>query len=84
MAVTVIDLEPVLEHVCVPEMSEHCYLTARVKNDTNYPLLAGTSSVFLNNNFIAKSKVDNVAPSEELVVSLGADPEVSVMQQTIM
>ena len=78
MAVTVIDLEPVLEHVCVPEMSDHCFLTARVKNDTNYPLLAGTSSVFLNNNFIAKSKVDNVAPSEELVVSLGADPEVSV------
>ena len=59
-------------------MSEHCYLSARVKNDTNYPLLAGASSIFLNNNFIAKSKVENVAPSEELVVSLGADPEVSL------
>ena len=71
-----IDLEPVLEHVCVPEMSEHCYLTARVKNNTDYPLLAGDSSIFLNNNFITKSKVDNVAPTEELVVSLGADPQV--------
>ena len=76
VAITVINLEPVLEHVCVPEMSEYCYLTARVKNNTDYPLLAGASSIFLNNNFIAKSKLENVAPTEELVVSLGADPQV--------
>ena len=73
---TVIDLEPVLEHVCVPEKSNHCFVTARVNNESAYPLLAGSCSVFLNNNFIAKSKVENVAPKEELVVSLGADPEV--------
>ena len=55
VTVAVIDLEPEFLYECVPKKSSYAYLKARVCNRSLYPLLAGPTNIFLDNNFIAKA-----------------------------
>jgi len=57
----------------VPKLAQYSYLKARVKNDTEYPFLPGTTNIFLDNNFVANAEMDLVSPSEEFWTSLGVD-----------
>ncbi|KAF8313120.1 hypothetical protein DL93DRAFT_2044144, partial [Clavulina sp. PMI_390] len=45
---------------------------------SSYVGLLGPSSVFLDGNFVAKSTVPNVSPSESFTCSLGVDPSVRI------
>lgn len=63
---------------CVPKLAERAYLTARATNTTGTPLLAGQSSVFLDNRFVATADLGPVAPNEEFWCSLGVDEGMKV------
>ena len=78
VSVTVIDLESVFEHLCLPEESGNVYLIAKATNTSDYPLMSGPSSVFVDNDFISKSRLESVSPGEEVRCSLGVDPLVRV------
>ena len=78
VSVSVIDLESSFENVCIPEESSNVYLVAKATNTSEYPLLSGPSSVFMDNNFISKSALKSVSPGEEITCSLGVDPLVRV------
>ena len=54
VSLAIIDLAPVFEYESVPKKAAHAYLKARVKNTSQYALLAGPTNIFLDNNFIAK------------------------------
>ncbi len=62
----------------VPKHSQHAYLKAKVKNTTDYPFLPGRTNIFLDNSFVAASKMELVAPSEEFWTFLGVDDGISV------
>jgi uncharacterized protein (TIGR02231 family) len=62
----------------VPKLAPYAYLKAKVINNTEFPLLAGESNVFLDNNFVATSKLDAIAPSEEFWTFLGIDEGMKV------
>jgi uncharacterized protein (TIGR02231 family) len=57
----------------VPKLAPFAYLKAKVVNDTEYPFLPGATNVFLDGNFVARSSMELVAPSEEFWTSLGVD-----------
>ncbi|HAS41664.1 MAG TPA: hypothetical protein DCS93_14375 [Microscillaceae bacterium] len=57
----------------VPKLSPYAYLKAKVRNETAYPFLAGSTNVFLDNNFVANSAMEAVAPTEEFWTFLGID-----------
>lgn len=57
----------------VPKLSPYAYLKAKVRNETAYPFLAGSTNVFLDNNFVANSSIEAVAPTEEFWTFLGID-----------
>ena len=62
----------------IPKLSPYAYLKAKVKNNTDYPFLAGETNVFLDNNFVAKSRLKLVSPSEEFWTFLGIDEGMKV------
>ncbi|XP_014665727.1 PREDICTED: protein F37C4.5-like [Priapulus caudatus] len=78
VTIGLIDLEPTFEYVCIPKHSPHAFYKARVKNTSVYALLAGPSNIFLDNNFIAKSQLKSVSPSEEFTCFLGVDPAIRI------
>lgn len=62
----------------IPKKSTYAYLKARVRNDSDYPLLAGESNIFLDNNFVSNAKLNTVAPTEEFWAFLGIDESIKV------
>lgn len=67
----------------VPKLAPYAYLKAKTRNETDFPLLAGVSNIFLDNNFVASAKLELVAPSEEFKLSLGVDESIKVEQKLI-
>uniref|UniRef100_A0A1I7Y9G3 DUF4139 domain-containing protein n=1 Tax=Steinernema glaseri TaxID=37863 RepID=A0A1I7Y9G3_9BILA len=70
--------EPSLLHECVPKKSTNVFLTASVVNNSEFPLLEGDASVYLNHSFVAKTHLKAVAPGEKFTCSLGVDNAVKV------
>ena len=67
-----------LRYSSVPKLSPYAFLKAKVTNGTDYPFLAGETNVFLDNNFVSKSYMDMVAPTEEFWTFLGVDESMKV------
>ncbi len=67
----------------VPKLSPHAYLKAKIKNETDFPLLPGSAGIFLNNTFVATSKVEEVQPGQEFWTFLGVDEGIKVERKLI-
>jgi len=73
-----LDFSPEFEYLAIPKSVAHAFLKIKVKNDSNYALLAGDANVFLDNNFLTKTTLSAVSPMEEFDIALGVDPSVKV------
>ncbi|CAL2045469.1 unnamed protein product [Caenorhabditis brenneri] len=71
-------LTPSLVHESVPSKNAAAFLTASAVNTSLLPFLAGETSIFLDNAFVAKSHMKNVSPGERFTCSLGVDTAIRV------
>ncbi|MCU0352822.1 MAG: mucoidy inhibitor MuiA family protein [Cytophagales bacterium] len=67
------DFSAHFRYSAVPKLSQFAYLKARVTNETEFPFLAGEANVFLDNNFVATTHLQTVAPTEQFWTYLGID-----------
>ncbi|MCC6395557.1 MAG: DUF4139 domain-containing protein [Bacteroidetes bacterium] len=77
------DLGATFSHTAVPKVQEDVYFRARMKNSTEYPILAGPSSVYLDNSFVNTSALSAVLPAESLDAYLGVDNGVRVERKLL-
>ncbi|KAF9557522.1 hypothetical protein CPC08DRAFT_710326 [Agrocybe pediades] len=73
-----LNLEANVSWICVPGLDTNVYLEARVTNSSNYTLIEGPSSIYVDNSYISRSEFPNTSPKEALICSLGIDPTVRV------
>jgi uncharacterized protein (TIGR02231 family) len=78
VAIMTRDFPATFRYSTVPKLAARAYLKAKAVNGTDFPLLRGATSVFLDNSFVANSTLDNVAPGEEFWTFLGVDEAVKV------
>ncbi|CAE6435542.1 unnamed protein product [Rhizoctonia solani] len=78
VVVTVLNLEADLEWICVPRDKESVFLTCKVVNSSEFTLLPGEASVFMDGNFVSKSQIDHVSPNDSFKTSLGVDSSLRV------
>ncbi|KAF5369113.1 hypothetical protein D9615_010435 [Tricholomella constricta] len=64
--------------VCVPKKDTKTHLSAKIKNASQYTLLRGTGSVYVDGSFISRSEVPPVSPDESFDCPLGLDPSIRV------
>jgi len=83
VAITSAPLEGEINHLAVPKLAELAYLRAAVTNTTEFPLIGGEIALFLDGNFVARSAIDTVAPTEKFVLNLGVDDAVSVKRKLL-
>jgi uncharacterized protein (TIGR02231 family) len=72
------ELPAAFRYSTVPKLSARAYLKAKAINETDFPLLRGASSVFLDNTFVTNSTLENVAPGQEFWTFLGVDEAMKV------
>ena len=76
-------LKAKLEYSTYPRAITLAYLGSRVKNSPELQLLAGRVNIFLDGDYVGTSMLNNIAPSEEFDLYLGADENVKVKRELI-
>lgn len=83
MTIAAVPLDGRLTHESVPSRSAHAYLVASVRNASSIPLLPGKTLVFLGSQFLGSGWLDGAAPGQEVQLSLGVDPGVTVARDLV-
>ncbi|KAG8783182.1 hypothetical protein FRC12_020015 [Ceratobasidium sp. 428] len=78
VVIAVLDLDTELEWVCIPREKESVFLRCKVVNSSEFTLLPGEASVFMDDNFVSKSRIEHVAPNDSFKTSLGTDSALRV------
>jgi uncharacterized protein (TIGR02231 family) len=81
VTVTTFDLSPQLDYLCVPKLAEAVYRRATIVNRSEYLLLDGPASLFVDGGFVGTLPVKRTAPNEEFELSLGVDDRVTVKRE---
>lgn len=76
-------LKAATEYAATPKRQAVAFLTAKVTNNTEFPLLAGAMNVFLEGTFVATSRLQTVMPEEKFDLALGADEGISVKHKRV-
>jgi len=71
------------EYLTIPKRLATAFLTAKVVNGSEFPLLAGAMNVFLDDTFVAASTLRTVMPGEKFDLALGADEGISVKHKRV-
>ncbi|CAF1222356.1 unnamed protein product [Adineta ricciae] len=78
VTIGVLDLSSTFTYTIIPKLSLHAYLKATTTNTSDKQLLAGPAAVFMDNNFIAHSSIDNVCLGDTFDLPLGMDASIKV------
>lgn len=83
VGIATLKLAAALQYQAAPRELETAFLSAYTVNSSDYPLLAGPVSTFLDNTFVATSRVKTVMPGEKLRLDLGADDGVAIKRKLV-
>jgi uncharacterized protein (TIGR02231 family) len=72
-----------INHLAVPKLAELAYLRAAATNTTEFPLIGGEIALFLDGNFVARSTIKTVAPTEKFVLNLGVDDGIAIKRKLL-
>ncbi len=81
--ITTIALAANPEYLTTPKLQPAAFLTTKVVNASDFPLLAGTMNVFLDGTFVATSTLRTVMSGEKFDLALGADEGISVKHKRV-
>ena len=71
------------EYLTTPKLQPIAFLTAKVVNSSDFPLLAGAMNVFLDDTFVATSALRTVMAGEKFDLALGADEGIAVKRKRV-
>ncbi|EAU80901.1 mucoidy inhibitor A [Coprinopsis cinerea okayama7 len=78
VTITQLNLEAKMTWVSVPKKDTKVHLSAKIKNSSEFLLLDGPASVYVDGSFISRSFVPSVSPDESFDCPLGLDPAIKV------
>ena len=81
--ITTVTLNSNPEYLTVPKQLATAFLTTKVINTSDFPLLAGAMNVFLDGTFVATSGLRSVMSGEKFDLALGADEGISVKHKRV-
>ncbi|KAF8920851.1 hypothetical protein CPB85DRAFT_1372857 [Mucidula mucida] len=76
--ITEMHLDAAMSWISVPKVEPKAHLNARIKNTSEYTLLPGRASIYVDGSFISRTSLKAVSPEEAFDCPLGVDPTVKV------
>jgi uncharacterized protein (TIGR02231 family) len=83
VAITSAKLPGNLQYQATPKLLEAAFLSAYVTNSGEFPFLAGPVSTFLDDTFVATSRLKTVMPGERFELALGVDDAIAVKRRLV-
>jgi uncharacterized protein (TIGR02231 family) len=81
--ITSASLKAVPEYLTVPKRQAAAFLTSKVVNSSDFPLLAGAMNVFLDGTFVATSGLRTVQAGEKFDLALGVDDGIAIKHKRV-
>lgn len=81
--ITSASLKAVPEYLTVPKRQTAAFLTSKVVNSSDFPLLAGAMNVFLDGTFVATSGLRTVMAGEKFDLALGVDDGIAIKHKRV-
>jgi len=81
--ITSASLKAAPEYLTVPKRQAAAYLTSKVVNSSDFPLLAGAMNVFLDGTFVATSGLRTVMSGEKFDLALGVDDGIAIKHKRV-
>jgi uncharacterized protein (TIGR02231 family) len=81
--ITSANLKAVPEYLTVPKRQTAAFLTSKVVNTSDFPLLAGAMNVFLDGTFVATSGLRTVMSGEKFDLALGVDDGIAIKHKRV-
>ncbi len=78
VTITVASIAGEFSYSAAPKLRPNAFFKVDLSNSTEYPLLSGSMSVFVDNGFVTTSQLSNVAPGERFDAYLGVDNGIRV------
>lgn len=72
-----------LRYQTTPKLQETAYLAAHVTNRSELPFLGGALNVFLDDTFVAVSRLATTMPGERFTLHLGADEGIAIKRKIV-
>ncbi|KAG6811234.1 hypothetical protein H0H92_008404 [Tricholoma furcatifolium] len=78
--VTIVELRlgATMSWVCVPKIDTKVHISAKIKNSSQYTLLSGEGSIYIDGSFTSRSRVPSVSPEASFDCPLGLDPSIHI------
>lgn len=83
VGITTLPFQTDLAYSATPKLVEAAFLGAKVKNESDYPILAGPMAVFLDGTFVANGSLRTVMTGESFDLALGADEGIRVERKRL-
>ncbi|PIL32346.1 hypothetical protein GSI_05592 [Ganoderma sinense ZZ0214-1] len=81
VAIATLAFGAALTYVCVPRKAGGVFIEGRIKNTSEYELLAGPVSVFMDDGFVSKTQLGLIGVNESFSCVLGIDTALKVVSQ---
>ncbi|KAI0695487.1 hypothetical protein C8T65DRAFT_584266 [Cerioporus squamosus] len=78
VSIAVLDFSADLKYVCVPHKNTSAFIEGTVKNTSEYELLPGPVSVFMDEGFVTKTSFNLISVNESLDCVFGIDTALRV------
>ena len=75
--------EVTINYHCIPKKNINVFLMANVINSSDYPLIEGLATVYLNNSLSTKVELKAVSCGEKFEIALGVDKTVKVVYKPL-
>jgi hypothetical protein len=63
-------------YTSIPKIIEKVYVKGKASNNNDYPLLAGEINIFVDNDFVNRSYISTIVPTDTLELALGIDESI--------
>ncbi len=70
-------------YTTIPKISPSVYLRGKIVNKNDYPLLEGDINIFVDNDFINRTYLKTIVPSDTLSLALGIDNSIQIKKVLI-
>ncbi|KAF9532456.1 hypothetical protein CPB83DRAFT_759238 [Crepidotus variabilis] len=79
VAISTMKFNTKIQWYSIPKLDTRVYLTAKIKNETEYAFVKGKANVFVDGSFVASSTIPPVNPQEIFDCPLGSDPAIKII-----
>ncbi len=83
VTIAIENMPVVYSYTAIPKIAPAVYLKGKIANTNDYPFLGGEINIFIDNDFINRTFLNTIVPTDTLELALGVDDKIQIKKVLI-